>query len=100
MEHRTLIDSEGTVWDVWEVQAAANEKRRDPHPIPPQGQAERRRARSRQSPKRAGWLAMQNEVERRRVVPAPVDWREMTDDALVAVVAAARGTGRLLALSE
>ena len=38
MEHRTLIDSEGTVWDVWEVQPAANEKRRDPHPTPPEGQ--------------------------------------------------------------
>ncbi|MDB4887693.1 MAG: hypothetical protein JWN79_3131 [Gemmatimonadetes bacterium] len=96
MEHRTLIDRDGVVWDVWEVQPAANENRRDAHPVPPEGQAERRRARSRQSPKRAGWLALQNETERRRVVPAPSGWREMTDDELAMVVRAAQGTGRPL----
>jgi hypothetical protein len=100
MEHRTLIDPDGVVWDVWEVQPAANEHRVDAHPVPPPGQAERRRGRSRQSPKRAGWLALQNDTERRRVVPAPAGWREMTDDALVAVLRDARGTGRPLLVPD
>ena len=100
MEHRILIDRDGVVWDVWEVQPAANENRRDTNPVPPAGQAERRRARSRQSPRRAGWLALQNETERRRVVPAPAAWREMTDDQLAMVVREARGTGRPLILPD
>lgn len=100
MEHRTIMDTQGVVWDVWEVQAAANENRRDENPVPPAGLAERRKARSRQSPRRAGWLALQNDIERRRVVPAPSDWREMTDDQLTMVVAAARGTGRRLVMPD
>ncbi len=100
MEHRAFVDSQGVVWDVWEVQPAINENRRDEHPVPPAGQGERRKGRSRVSPRRAGWLAMQNETERRRVVPAPSGWQEMTDDELAMVVAAARGTGRRLVIPE
>ena len=100
MEHRTLVDAGGVVWDIWEVQAASNEQRQASAPVPPQGTPERRGSRSQRSPRRAGWLAMQNATERRRVVPAPDDWREMTDDQLGAVIAAAAGTGRPLNLSE
>jgi hypothetical protein len=100
VEHRTVVDAGGVVWDVWEVQPASNEKRREEHPVPPEGVPERRAPRSRVAPKRAGWLAIQNETERRRVVPAPTDWREMTDDELSAVVAAAAGTGRPLLVAD
>ena len=100
MEHRTLVDSQGVVWDIWEVQAASNEQRRAAAPVPPEGTPERRGSRSQRSPRRAGWLAIQNATERRRVVPAPDDWREMTDDQLGAVVVASAGTGRPLDLAE
>lgn len=95
-----ILDESGVLWDVWEVQPAANEKRRADHPVPPPGMSERRASRSQRSPKRAGWLAMQNERERRRVVPAPSGWMEMTDDELGMVIAAAAGTGRPLVLEE
>jgi hypothetical protein len=100
MIHRMILDGEGTVWDVWEVQPSTGEKRQDDNPVPPPDTPERRRPRSRRTPKRANWLAIQNEMERRRVVPAPAAWSDMTDDELRAVIAAAAGTGRPLRLEE
>jgi hypothetical protein len=99
MIHRMILDGEGTVWDVWEVLPSTGEKRLDDNPVPPPDTPERRRSRGR-TPRRAGWLAIQNEMERRRVVPAPAAWSDMTDDELRAVIAASAGTGRRLRHDE
>ena len=68
MAHRRIVDNQEKVWDVWEVNPTSSiSSRRLTVPADMQ----------------AGWLAFQCGEERRRIAPLPVDWSEMSDDALV-----------------
>jgi hypothetical protein len=86
MSHRSFRDEVGREWDVWEVVPTAVERRMTrPHKRPPE--LERRRLRETRVlvPERLqkGWLAFQSGRERRRLVPIPTEWDEMTAGELV-----------------
>jgi hypothetical protein len=71
MAHRTFTDSDGTVWEVWQVtpssvQNAAGEIRGAVEP----GYEH-------------GWLCFENKSgDKRRLLPVPADWQNLPDDRL------------------
>lgn len=74
---RTFIDTQGVVWDVWEV-------RRDhvagyglPHSIHPELED--------------GWLCFASRHEKRRLAPFPDDWTRLGREQLEALCANAHG---------
>jgi hypothetical protein len=96
MAHRTVRDSEGVAWEVWEVRPAWAERRvgarrgkgEDRPPA-----AELRRGRDRRQVTEArprvgtglesGWLVFASAFEKRRLAPIPIQWEELPDDTLV-----------------
>ena len=70
--HRRIVDNQDKVWDVWEVNPSSS-SRRLTVPADMQG----------------GWLAFQCGEERRRIAPLPAAWSEMSDAALVRLMAQA-----------
>jgi hypothetical protein len=66
MTHRRIIDDDQKVWDVWEVNVSGSTRR---IVVPADMQA--------------GWLAFQCGDERRRLIPLPPAWTEMSDTALL-----------------
>ena len=87
MPHRRVHDDDkNCTWDVWEVlpdtlvslvgSAGEPSRRGRPLVVPPELQN--------------GWLAMQCENERRRIVPIPEGWRGLDDDQLLKLIATAR----------
>lgn len=96
MAHRSVRDSEGVAWEVWEVRPAWAERRvgarreeADKRP----GSAELRRGRDRRQIDEArprvgtglesGWLVFASAYEKRRLSPIPIQWEELPDDTLV-----------------
>lgn len=77
---RELTDEAGDRWRVWEVR---------PNPgVPPDGVERRARPRPTVSAElRQGWLVFESlrTGERIRLAPAPADWRDLPDDALIAL---------------
>ncbi|MDB4879872.1 MAG: hypothetical protein JWL60_1318 [Gemmatimonadetes bacterium] len=96
MTLRTVVDADGVTWELWEVQPSLVEKR-DASDGAPGNSAERRRVRSvrmRVSPDmREGWLAIRSHTERRRIAPIPAGWQELSDEALLRLVARADSPG-------
>ena len=72
MAHRRIVDDDEQVWDVWEVTTSTSSRRILV-----------------QTDLQAGWLAFQCGEKRRRLAPLPVGWNEMTDQALLALMATA-----------
>ncbi len=98
MGYRTVRDSDGTEWQIWEVKPVwterrAADRRSADSPALPLGEERRantdRRgafdpSRPRISPGlEQGWLAFASPEERRRIAPAPAGWEEMPDEALI-----------------
>jgi hypothetical protein len=79
MAHRTFTDSEGTVWEVWQVtpssvKNAAGEIRGAVEPGYEQG-----------------WLCFENKSgDKRRLLPVPPDWENLSDNRLEALRQQAR----------
>lgn len=82
--HRRFPDEQGRQWDVWEVRPGSVERRATPRQLasPPAGLGERR-----QRPEFRlrlpdhlcdGWLAFETDQERRRLVPIPSEWPQLT----------------------
>lgn len=93
---RELWDGHGVYWTVWEVVPESSERRRHAGTAP--GGLERRRfnlgPRAQVSPEFAeGWLAFQSHAERRRLVPVPAGWEEMSDAELADLCASAMSSG-------
>jgi|SRR5687768_15104052 len=96
MAHRTVRDSEGVAWEVWEVRPAWAERRvgarrgKGEERVPA---AELRRGRDRRQVTEArprvgtglesGWLVFASAFEKRRLTPIPIQWEELPDDTLV-----------------
>jgi hypothetical protein len=85
--HRRIVDSQGTPWEVWDVNPQLVERRqeadrrRDPRPTPDRRQSTEPRLRM-GGPLAMGWLAFQNEGETRRLAPIPDDWYRLPDPEL------------------
>ena len=86
MPHRSFRDEIGRSWDVWDVLPTAVERRiarSAPRPVP----IERRKVPENRlvvpEPLKRGWLAFQSGRERRRLVPIPNDWNDMTVSELL-----------------
>ena len=97
MPHRTIRDSEGVAWDVWEVRPAWAERRvasrREELANGAGSGAENlrsgrdRRQHVEARPRvgtglEAGWLVFASTFEKRRVTPIPIQWEALPDEAL------------------
>ena len=104
MAYRTVRDTDGVEWEVWEVKPVWAERRagdrRSPNATAGPPGAERRMngdrregydpSRPRISPGlECGWLAFACDQERRRLAPAPMGWENLSDDALIRLCRAA-----------
>ena len=99
MERKTFVDVLGAVWNVWEVYPRLVERR-----LLRERRAARRGADERRHvtvgrptlPRQilGGWLALQSKHERRRVVPVPDDWEELSDRELQALLALSKLSSR------
>ena len=96
MAHRTVRDSEGVAWEVWEVRPAWAERRVAPRrgegeERPPEAEHRRGRDRRQVNENRprvgtgleSGWLVFASAYEKRRLTPIPIQWEELPDDTLV-----------------
>jgi len=103
MTLRKVVDADGVTWELWEVQPSLVEKR-DADEGSPDNTGERRKVRSvrmRVSPTmREGWLAIRSATERRRVAPIPEGWHDLSDEALLRMVARADSPGPARRLIE
>jgi hypothetical protein len=90
MAHRTVRDSVGHDWDVWEV-----------HPTlagqTPIGTGVKGRVSQRLA---AGWLAFQSAHEKRRLAPVPDGWEAMSDEEILALLERAPKAGKPSRLIE
>ena len=110
---RTFVDEQGTEWTAWEVRPGvgslarperrAGDRRRETAPEPvverrrtPDRRVRASRARAALVPRNAGWLAFQAGTVRRRLVPIPSDWDEMSDVELRALCRSATPVARAM----
>ncbi|MEP6991498.1 MAG: hypothetical protein ABJA80_11270 [bacterium] len=98
-EQRTFVDVLGATWRVWEVYPRLVERRalRERRVAARQGAERRHVPVGRPTLPRqilAGWLAFQSQYERRRVLPVPDDWEQLSDRDLVALLAHSKATSR------
>ena len=97
MPHRTVRDSEGVAWEVWEVRPAWAERRvnsrrgdagRDASLRENHRSGRDRRQSSEMRPRvgqglESGWLVFSSAYEKRRLAPIPPQWEALEDDKLV-----------------
>lgn len=104
MPHRAFRDDRGLMWEVWEVNPTAVERRKRSGSVDPSTVSERRERhevrRIVSDALQKGWLAFQSTHERRRLAPTPVGWTEMSDAELLELLASARPVGRPRRLIE
>ena len=100
MAHRTVRDSEGVAWEVWEVRPAWAERRvaarREKGEARPLAR-ELRHGRDRRQVEEprprvgtgleSGWLVFASAFEKRRLTPIPIQWEELPDETLVGLSA-------------
>ena len=99
MDTRTFADVSGLVWEVWEVYPRLVERRllRERRALR-RGTQERRHEpvgrRTQPLQIKGGWLAFQCKTERRRLLPVPDDWEELTDRELRALLMLSKVSSR------
>jgi hypothetical protein len=90
MPVREVVDRHERRWMIWRVRPGFAERRREIQPEIVDRVGERRRrkeARATVSPEYVdGWLAFETDGERRRLVPVPERWTELTDQELLQLV--------------
>lgn len=102
MAHRTFKDPNGRQWEVWDVHPTMTERR---HPRQDQDVVIERRKESALRPSlpgdlRQGWLAFESKTERRRLVPTPYAWDQLTEAELVELLEHAVSVGKSKRLIE
>lgn len=105
MPHRSFRDNDGRVWDVWDVQPDAIERRRSGERRRFQRPtADRRRhneaRRAVPNDLRDGWLAFECPAERRRLTPIPANWLLLSESDLRRLADGARRLSRSVRLSR
>ena len=97
MGHRTFIDADGVVWQVWDVQPQLAERRRSARRVPPSrlgpdrhdnrtGVDRRRRLEVRVPVRHGyeqGWLTFDSVVGSKRLAPIPDGWDTLPEDSLL-----------------
>ena len=94
MSYRRFVDSQGRVWEAWEVHPSAVERRMNTdRRVARREELDRRRQQEFRLviPRelRQGWLALQAPTEKLRVSPIPDGWMHLSDDELASLVARA-----------
>ena len=105
MGYRTFVDSNGSYWQVWDSQPSRAERRlrgsdrRNHKPFPWKG-AERRAGQDRRQTEQRritlsagygrGWLTFESLEEKRRLIPIPADWENVSQAELRALCEKAR----------
>ena len=114
MPHRVFKDAGGTEWTVWSVFPGSAERRseldrrqrsagewRGPERRSGVDRRSLREPRVRVSPNlRAGWLAFECSLERRRYAPPPPGWEQLPDDDLARLCQSATVVARRRRLIE
>jgi hypothetical protein len=99
MDRRTFADVSGLDWQVWEVYPRLVERRllRERRTLR-RGTEERRHElvgrKTQPLQIKGGWLAFQSKLERRRLMPVPDAWEELTDRELRALLMHSKVTSR------
>ena len=105
MAHRTIRDTAGIEWEVWEVHPTSTERRylADRRALK-RSTPERRRIEEKRTvlpgELRKGWLAFRSRFERRRVAPVPAGWEAMSDTELRSLLGRSRLSGPARRLLE
>lgn len=106
MAHRRFVDASDVEWDAWDVHPGRVERREGVTGVTPPRGIERRfyddpEIRVRLSPELSnGWLTFECSHERRRLVPIPPDWAQLSDQALTELLESAQPVGRRHRLVE
>jgi hypothetical protein len=97
MGHRSFIDADGVVWQVWDVYPQLAERRRGPRRVPPSrlgpntrdlrtGVDRRRRSEVRVPVRQGyehGWLTFDSVVGSKRLAPVPEGWDALPEHSLL-----------------
>ena len=109
MGHRTFIDADGVVWQVWDVYPQLAERRRGPRRVPPSrlgpngrdqrtGVDRRRRTEVRVPVRQGyehGWLTFDSGVGSKRIAPIPDGWEGLPEDSLLVLWRRAEDAARI-----
>lgn len=106
MSYRTFVDRDGTYWQAWDSQPTKVERRMsdgDRRQKPRYfawGGTERRSGTDRRTTSQrritlmgghgAGWLTFESLQEKRRIIPIPLHWEDLSQDGLRALCETAR----------
>jgi hypothetical protein len=96
MGHRTFTDSDGVVWEVWDVHPQLCERRRTTRRVTPAGLGDRAVEQRRGTDRRRrhevrvavrdgyehGWLTFDSVAGSRRLAPIPDGWDGLSEGAL------------------
>lgn len=99
MTYREVIDSQGRLWEVWEVRPTEIERRQpttnDRRSVPRDFSDRRGSFQLRLlGGMREGWLTFQCGAERRRLAPIPQGWTTLSDETLLALAMKAATVAR------
>ncbi len=99
MSNRTFADVSGLVWEVWEVYPRLVERRllRERRTLRRDSEERRQEPVGRKTQPlqiKGGWLAFQSVHERRRLLPVPENWEELTDRELRALLMLSKVSSR------
>jgi hypothetical protein len=81
---RFVDDADGVEWTIWEVKPSLRSV----------SGASATSLPNLSDTLRDGWLTFQNQMERRRVAPAPAGWHTMSDAELLRMLSSARAADR------
>ena len=114
MSYRTFVDRDGSYWQVWDSQPTKVERRqteedRRRKQLYPWRGSERRSGMDRRTTTQrritlaqgygAGWLTFESLQEKRRLVPIPAHWDELSQGELRALCDKARRVARIEGMS-
>lgn len=99
MDKRKFADVSGLDWAVWEVYPRLVERRllRERRTLRRDSQERRHDTVGRKTQPlqiKGGWLAFESKLERRRLIPVPDDWEQLTDRELRALLAHSQVSSR------
>lgn len=97
MSHLQFEDSEGVVWNVWDVDPVTAERALSVHPDAPSTLPRAQTVSRVHETLSGGWLCFETQGHKRRLAPIPADWEQFDPEDLErlcreAAIVAARET--------